>query len=69
MTRTRYPGNPDWHPVPPRCSDCGRFAGGPGADLAGTWEKVNPYDDLPLFWAFYCEEHTDKPPFDGGGPR
>lgn len=55
MTRTRYPGNPDYHPVPPRCSECGRFVSSPVA-----WEEVNPIDDLPLFYEARCSDHASS---------
>jgi hypothetical protein len=53
VTRTRYPGNPDWYPVPPRCHECGRFVGDPV-----HWETVNPLDDLPVFYEALCSEHA-----------
>lgn len=57
MTRSRYPGNPDFHPIPPRCSTCGRFVGSPV-----FWRAVNPYDDLPVWYEALCPEHSPELP-------
>ena len=63
MTTTRYPGNPDFHPIPPRCAGCGRFTGSiesENARLIGVWERNDNWD-LPDTWTNYCLEHaTDR---------
>lgn len=56
MTTTRYPGNPDWHEVPPRCFDCGRFCGGPESETYAVWKLVNPFDDLPELHRCRCPD-------------
>lgn len=54
MTRTRYPGNPDFHEIPPRCADCGQFCGVEGSSNWPVWDVINPYDDLPDFHRCRC---------------
>lgn len=44
MTTTRYPGNPDFHPVPPRCADCGQFCGGFESGNPAIWERNDNWD-------------------------
>lgn len=47
MTTSRYPGNPDFHEIPPRCADCGRFCGSfdsPDASTIGVWERNDNWD-------------------------
>ena len=44
MTVTRYPGNPDFHEVPPRCTDCGQFCGGFGSTNPAVWERQDNWD-------------------------
>lgn len=53
MTTTRYPGNPDFHAVPPRCANCGQFCGGFDADNPAIWERNDNYD-LPDTHTCYC---------------
>lgn len=63
MTTTRYPNNPDFHEVPPRCGSCGRFTGSLDSDdasLIGIWERNDNYD-LPDTWTNRClEDATDR---------
>lgn len=54
MTTTRYPGNPDFHEVPPKCHDCGKFCGGFGSENPAIWECINPYDDMPNYHRCRC---------------
>jgi hypothetical protein len=51
MTRTRYPGNSDFHEVPPRCDRCGKYVGKPYHA-----EQINPHDDMPVYYRFMCGE-------------
>ena len=44
MTTTRYPGNPDFHPVPPHCADCGQFCGGFDSANPAIWERNDNWD-------------------------
>jgi hypothetical protein len=44
VTTTRYPGNPDFHEVPPRCADCGRFCGGWESSAPVVWERNEGWD-------------------------
>lgn len=55
MTTTRYPGNPDFHEVPPRCADCGQFVGEPV-----VWEHVDNWDLPDTYTARCLECATDK---------
>ena len=48
MTTTRYPGNLDFHPVPPHCAECGQFVGDPV-----IWER-NDNLDLPDTYTARC---------------
>lgn len=63
MTTTRYPGNPDFHEIPPRCADCGRFTGSlesEDASVLGVWERNDNWD-LPDTWTNRCLEcATDR---------
>lgn len=55
MTTTRYPGNPDFHEIPPRCADCGQFVGEPA-----VWERNDNWD-LPDTYTCRCVEcATDR---------
>lgn len=47
MTVTRYPMNPDYCPIPPRCADCGQFCGTESGTNWPVWDTINPYDDMP----------------------
>lgn len=49
MTTTRYPGNPDFHEIPPRCADCGQFVGIP----TQVWERNDNWD-LPDTYTCRC---------------
>jgi hypothetical protein len=53
VTTTRYPGNPDFHPVPPRCADCGQFCGGFGSANPAIWERTDNWD-LPDTYTCRC---------------
>lgn len=56
MTTARYPGNPDFHPIPPRCAGCGRFTGSLDSDdaaLIGVWERNDNWS-LPDTWTNRC---------------
>jgi hypothetical protein len=44
VTVTRYPGNPDFHEVPPRCTDCGQFCGGFDSGNPAVWKRREGYD-------------------------
>lgn len=55
MTTTRYPGNPDFHPVPPRCAECGRFCGGFESSNPAVWERNDNWD-LPDTHTCRCLE-------------
>lgn len=55
MTTTRYPGNPDFHEVPPRCADCGRFCGGFESENPAVWERNDNWD-LPDTHTCRCLE-------------
>lgn len=60
MTTTRYPNNPDFHEVPARCADCGRFTGSIESDeasLLGVWQRNDNFD-LPDTWTNRCLEHA-----------
>jgi hypothetical protein len=58
VTTTRYPGNPDFHEVPPRCADCGRFCG--GFENPAVWERNDNWD-LPDTHTCRCLEcATDR---------
>ena len=48
MTTTRYPGNPDFHEIPPRCADCGQFVGEPV-----VWDRNDNWD-LPDTFTARC---------------
>lgn len=50
MTTTRYPGNPDFHEIPPRCADCGQFVGEPV-----IWARNDNWD-LPDTFTARCPE-------------
>jgi hypothetical protein len=54
VTTTRYPGNPDFHEIPPHCSDCGRFCGGWNSKNPVVWKTVNPHDDMPTMHRCRC---------------
>lgn len=53
MTSTRYPGNPDWHEVPPRCAACGEYCGGFESKNPAIWERNDNWD-LPDTHTCYC---------------
>lgn len=53
MTVTRYPGNPDFHEVPPRCHGCGRFCGGFDSATPAVWERRRGWD-LPDTFVCRC---------------
>jgi len=57
MTTTRYLGNPDFHPVPPRCADCGRFCGSFDSAAPAIWERNDNYD-LPDTHTCRCLDCT-----------
>lgn len=50
MTTTRYPGNPDFHEIPPRCDGCGQFVGEPV-----IWSRNDNWD-LPDTYTAQCLE-------------
>jgi len=54
VTTTRYPGNPDFHSVPPHCRDCAEFCGSWGSETPAIWETVNPHDDMPTMYRCRC---------------
>lgn len=70
MTRTRYPMNPDFCEIPPRCDDCGQFCGHGGENWP-VWDTLNPYDDS---WferhvtEDYRRTYTYKPTMDDDVP-
>lgn len=53
MTVTRYPGNPDFHDVPPRCAGCGQFCGGFESSNPVVWERQDNWD-LPDTYVARC---------------
>jgi len=56
MTVTRYPGNPDFCEIPPRCSECGQFCGRDGGRNWPVWDTLNPHDDMPTMHRCRCLE-------------
>lgn len=55
MTTTRYLGNPDFHEIPPRCADCGRYCGGFDSKNPAIWERNDNWD-LPDTHTCRCIE-------------
>lgn len=54
MTTTRYPMNPDFCEIPPRCEECGQFCGTDGGTNWPVWDVINPYDDMPDYHRCRC---------------
>jgi len=55
VTTTRYPGNPDYHHIPPHCGDCGDFVGEPV-----VWERNDNWDLPDTYTARCLECATDR---------
>jgi hypothetical protein len=53
VTTTRHPGNPNFHPIPTRCADCGQFCGDWDSENPAIWERNDNWD-LPDTYTYRC---------------
>jgi hypothetical protein len=60
VTTTRYPGNPDFHEIPPRCASCGQFCGGFESENPAVWERNDNWDLPDTFTCRCLECATDR---------
>jgi len=60
VTTARYPGNPDFHPVPPHCADCGRFCGDFESENPAVWERNDNWDLPDTYTCRWLECATDR---------